>query len=466
MTYLEPMTSALNLDSEAATIFIVDDDPYVRESLKDVLTFNGYACLEAGDGKQAAQMIAEQNLDLVLLDLRLPRLDGMEVLKRSLKLKPTLPIIMISGQATIQLAVEATKLGAYDFIEKPLEAERILLTIRNALEKSRLQQQRDRLLDEARENFKIIFRHPTMQKVVAKMQQAAKVDSTVLITGESGTGKDLVARGIHYASPRSVHPFVPVNCSAIPETLIESELFGHQKGAFTGATAPRKGKFLLANRGTLFLDEIGDMNLLMQAKILRAVEEKKIDPLGAAKPLPVDVRIICATHQNLQQLVEQQKFREDLYYRINVIQIHLPPLRERLDDLQPLAEYFLARICQKEGLPMKRFGPEVWPYLRSHHWPGNIRELRNVVERAAVLTMKTQIDLATLSEALETPMARLFGANQGKTLREARQEFERKFIQQALVAHKGKILETARAIGIQRSHLWKKLKQLGIYPRE
>ncbi len=448
--------------NKAATVLIVDDDAYVRESLNDVLSFSGYCCLEAGDGKEAVDLIFERQPDLVLLDLRLPRLDGLEVLKRCLHGYPDMPVIMISGQGTIELAVEATKLGAFDFIEKPLEAERILLTIRNALDKSRLQKQRDQLLAQARKSYRLVGESPQMREIAELIERAAAVDSKVLITGESGTGKELVARGIHYLSARSTQPFVPVNCSAIPETLIESELFGHGRGAFTGAVAAYKGKFLQANHGTLFLDEIGEMDQGMQSKLLRAIEEKRIYPLGSEKFHEIDVRVMAATHQDLYALIESGQFRQDLFYRINVIHIHLPPLRERLEDIQPLAEYFLAETCLNEGLPQKYFLPEVWPLLKRHPWPGNVRELRNIVERSAVLHYGLEIGPDEVYSAMQRLPGTVTKKLEQLTLREARAAFEREFIRKALNAHGGKIIETARALGIQRSHLWKKIKQLGI----
>lgn len=447
---------------KASTILIVDDDPHIRASLQEILSYQGYHCLEARDGKEALERLSEEGVDLILLDLRLPRLDGMEVLKISLSEHPDLPVVIISGHGTIQQAVEATKLGAYDFLEKPLEAERTLLTVRNALEKSYLKIQRDQLLSEFRQRYRMIGTDPKMQEVFALIDRAARVDSKVLIGGEHGTGKELVARAIHLNSKRAAFPFVPVNCSAIPENLIESELFGYVKGAFTGAVTDRQGKFQQAQGGTLFLDEIGDMSLMMQAKILRVIEDGCVEPVGSRKSVKVDVRIIVATNRDLHAEIQEGNFREDLFYRLNVISIYLPPLRERKEDIQPLAEFFLQEVCATQGLPQKSFSQNVCPVLREYDWPGNVRELRNVVERAAVLTTEPMIEVPILTEALQAKYLTGFLSATKQTLRQAREAFEREFILKTLAAHKGKIQETAQALGIQRSHLWKKMKRYEI----
>lgn len=444
------------------TLLIVDDDPVIRQSLQEILSYHGYQCLEARDGKEALSIIQDSPVDLILLDLQLPRLNGMEILKRSLASQPDLPVIIISGHGTIQKAVEATKLGAYDFLEKPLEAERTLLTIRHALEKKNLKVQRDYLLKESRQRYRMVGSDPKIQKVFELIDRAARVDSKVLITGEPGTGKELVARAIHFNSDRATHPFVPVNCSAIPETLIESELFGHKKGTFTGAVSDRIGKFEQAEGGTLFLDEIGDMSLMMQAKVLRVIEDGLVEPVGGRNGKKIDVRIIAATNKDLKKEIEAGNFRRDLFFRLNVIPIYLPPLRERKDDIKPLAEYFLEEICAAEGLPRKSFAPHIWPLLINYEWPGNVRELRNVIERAAVLNQDPIIDTLVINEVMHSKHSTPVTVISEQTLREARERFEKDFILRTLVAHDGKINETAKALGIERSHLWKKMKQYGI----
>ena len=443
-------------------ILIVDDEKTIRESLKDILDYKGYECFEARDGKEALDIIKRESYDLVLLDIRLPRIDGMEVLKKSLTTNPDLPVIMISGNATIPLAVEATKLGAYDFLEKPLSAERIILTVQNALEKSSLKIQRDYLLAESKNRYRMIGNHPKMQEVFRTIDSAAKVSSKVLITGEPGTGKELVARAIHLNSQRAANPFVPVNCAAIPETLIESELFGHIKGAFTGAIFDRQGKFQQANGGTLFLDEIGDMSLMMQAKVLRVIEDGFVVPVGSNKQSKVDVRIIAATNKDLHKEIDEGNFRSDLFYRLNVIPIYLPPLQQRKDDILLLAEFFLTEICLSEGLPHKTFSPKAFPLLKNNNWNGNVRELRNVIERIAVLNLETIISPALISQALHTKQLAPLKAKSDPSLRTAREKFEKEYILKILAENNSKIQKTADVLGIQRSHLWKKMKRFGI----
>ena len=421
------------------TILIVDDDPYIRDSLEDILRFEGYRCLTAKDGLDALEQLKAHSVDLILLDLKLPRLDGLEVLKKSMASQPNVPIVMISGQGTIQLAVEATKLGAFDFLEKPLEADRTLITVRNALQKRTLELQRDALLSETQSRYRMIGNDPKMQEVYALIDRASKVSSKVLITGEPGTGKELVARAIPLNGPRAGFPFVPVNCAAIPENLIESELFGHVKGAFTGATANKMGKFQQADKGTLFLDEIGDMSLMMQAKVLRVIEDNVVEPVGSRNAVHVDVRIIAATNKDLNEEVENGNFRRDLLYRLNVITIHLPPLRERRQDIPLLATAFAEDICHAEGLPAKTFAQNVWPILMEYHWPGNVRELRNVVEQAVILSPEPVIEQSVILQAIKTKKHRSFISQTEQTLREARAAFEREFIIQTLASHDGKI---------------------------
>ena len=443
-------------------ILIVDDEKTIRESLTEIISYHNFQCNEAKDGKEALDILNRDSFDLVLLDIRLPRIDGMEVLKQSLTTNPDLPVIMISGNATIPLAVEATKLGAYDFLEKPLSAERIILTVQNALEKSSLKIQRDYLLAESKNHYRMIGNHPKMQDVYRIIDSAAKVSSKVLITGEPGTGKELVARAIHLNGKRAGNPFVPVNCAAIPETLIESELFGHIKGAFTGASFDRQGKFQQANSGTLFLDEIGDMSLMMQAKVLRVIEDGFVVPVGSNKQSKVDVRIIAATNKNLHTEMKEGNFRNDLFFRLNVIPIFLPPLRERKDDISLLAEFFLTEICQTEGLPHKTFSPTAFPLLKNYDWNGNVRELRNVIERIAVLNLDTTISPALITQALHTKQLAPLKSQSDPSLRTAREQFEKEYILKILAENDSKIQKTADVLGIQRSHLWKKMKRFGI----
>jgi len=442
---------------------IVDDNPHVRADLRDAVEGDGYDTDEARDGIEALDKLSRETYDLMLLDLRLPRLDGMEVLDRSIALHPELPIIVISALGTIADAVEATKKGAFDFLEKPLKLEEMLVTIRNAVRQKELLLERNKLLEANRKRYRMVGTHPTMQRIFEIIDRAAQVDSKVLITGEPGTGKELVARAIHSNSRRAAQPFIPVNCSAIPETLIESELFGHVKGAFTGAISERIGRFQRANRGTLFLDEIGEMSLMMQAKILRVLEDGVVEPVGARKGVSVDVRLIAATNRDLQKAVAEGNFREDLFYRLNVIRIDLPPLRERVEDIRPLAEAFLEEICLEQGLPQKTFAQNVWPVMLEYEWPGNVRELRNVVERAAVLTPEVVIESPVVQESIQHANATDEGISNHLSLREARAEFERKYILRVLRECGYKVGEAAKILGLERSHLYKKLRQYNIH---
>ncbi|GIW91612.1 MAG: sigma-54-dependent Fis family transcriptional regulator [Pirellulaceae bacterium] len=443
-----------------AHILIVDDDPFIRQSLAEILRFAGHTTLEAADGKAALDLLGRHPVDLILLDLELPRIGGLDVLRRVQAERPHIPVVIISGKGTIRIAVEATKLGAYDFLEKPPDARRTLLTIRNALEKRRLERERDRLLDEARARYRMVGTSPAMQTVYRLIDRAAGTQAKVLVIGESGTGKEMVARAIHHNSPRRAGPFVALNCAAIPEELIESQLFGHEKGAFTGANRAHPGKFEQAHGGTLFLDEIGDMSLMTQAKVLRVLETGEVDRLGSTRPVPVDVRLIAATHKNLEAEIAEGNFREDLYYRLNIITITLPPLRERTEDIPALATHFLAHFAEENGLPVKTLTTGALTLLLSHDWPGNVRQLRNVIERLVVLTDGPEIDAQAVRLALRRPDP---VHDAGLTnLREAREAFEREHIRRMLLAYDGRINETAEALGIDRSHLWKKMKRYGL----
>lgn len=448
-----------------ATILIVDDDLYVRESLREILNDNGYIIEEAADGKTALDMLTQRPIDLMLLDLDLPRVNGMAVLRKTVADFTETGVVIISGKGTIQLAVEATKLGAYDFLEKPLEAQRTLLTVRNAVEKLNLLRQRDRMVEEAKEKYKMVGSSPVMQEIFCLIDKAAASQSKVLITGENGTGKEMVARAIHHNSPRANEPFIAVNCAAIPENLIESELFGHQKGAFTGALTSHRGKFEQANGGTLFLDEISDTSLMMQAKILRVLEDGMIERVGGEKPIPVNVRVIAATNKVLEHEIKQGNFREDLYYRLNVITIELPPLRQRREDIPLLANFFLEKLCQEKGIPPKKLDRGAMTILIEHDWRGNVRELHNVVERLIVLSESETISASEIRHAIKKNISHLENCHI-KTLSEAREGFERDFILKTLISNDWKILETAAVLGIDRSHLWKKMKRYGIERRE
>ena len=440
------------------TVLVADDDPPIRDGLRDILEHEDYDTREASDGKTALASLEEYDVDLLLLDLKMPRVPGMEVLRRTMDAHPEVPVVIVSGKGTIQKAVEATKVGAYDFLEKPVDAQRLLVTVRNALEKARLERQRDRLLDQTREQYRMVGTSEPMQRVYDRIDKAAASDCRVLITGESGTGKELVARAIHHNSDRAGAPFVTVNCAALPEDLIESELFGHAEGAFTGAQGEHTGTFAQADGGTLFLDEVGDMSLAAQSKTLRAIETGTIQPIGSEATVEVDTRILAATNADLQAAIDEDAFREDLYYRLNVLVIDVPPLRERRDDIPDLAAHFLSDAAGDE--PPPELGEDAIAVLMSHHWPGNVRELENVIERLVVLSDDAAVGAGAVQDALNGPERE---APSGDIdLRAARDRFEAAYIRQALRTHDGAIQATADALGIDRSSLWRKMEEYEI----
>jgi DNA-binding NtrC family response regulator len=365
-------------------ILVVDDEKSIRNTLRDILTYEKYEVSEADSGLTALEMLKQAEFDVILLDIKMPQMDGIETLEHILAEYDT-PVIMISGHGTIETAVEAIKKGAFDYIAKPLDLNRLLVTIRNALDKSRLLTETKFLKKRVSKKYEIIGESEIMKGILEMIDRVAPTNARVLITGDNGTGKELVARQIHEKSQRSKGPFVEVNCAAIPSELIESNLFGHEKGSFTSAIKQRKGDFELATGGTLFLDEIGDMSLSAQAKVLRALQENKIMRVGGEKDIPVDVRVIAATNKNLTEEIAAGRFREDLYHRLSVIIIHVPPLHERKDDIPILAHYFMEEICAEQGKPMMFFDDEAMEELRQMKWTGNIRELRNVVERLTIL---------------------------------------------------------------------------------
>lgn len=442
----------------SATVLVADDDAPVRDGLCDVLAHDDYETLEASDGKTALTRLEQSDVDLLLLDLKMPRVPGIEVLRKSMEVHPEVPVVIVSGKGTIQKAVEATKIGAYDFLEKPIDAQRLLVTVGNALEKARLERQRDRLLEEARERYRMVGTSDAMQRVYDRIDKAAASDCRVLITGESGTGKELVARAVHHNSDRAGAPFVTLNCAALPEDLIESELFGHEEGAFTGATDAHTGKFAQADGGTLFLDEVANMSLATQAKTLRAIETGTIQPIGSETTVDVDVRILGATNADLESAVDDRTFREDLFYRLNVLRIDVPPLRDRQEDIPDLVAHFLSQATGEEKPP--ELGEDALTLLMSHDWPGNVRELENVIERLVVLSEGDSIGAGAVQEALHGAASPV-GTND-IDLRAARDRFEAAYIRQALHAHDGAIQTTADALGIDRSSLWRKMEKYGI----
>ncbi|BCR04176.1 sigma-54-dependent Fis family transcriptional regulator [Desulfuromonas versatilis] len=450
------------------TILIVDDEASIRESLKGILQDEGFRTLFAKDGEEALPLALEENPDLILLDIWMPGMDGLEVLRRIRETSPEQLVIMMSGHGTIETAVKATKLGAFDFIEKPLSLEKVLLGIQNAMKVGDLVEENRSLKAKFAKEHEMIGNSQPIARLKEQISIAAPTSGWVLITGENGTGKELVARAIHNQSRRRDKPFVEVNCAAIPEELIESELFGHEKGAFTGATAARKGKFDQAHEGTLFLDEIGDMSLKTQAKVLRILQERKFERVGGNRTIEVDVRVIAATNKDLEEEIRSGNFREDLYYRLNVLPFHVPPLRERPTDIPFLVRHFLEYFCGKESRATKTITPEALDALVRHAWPGNVRELKNIVERLVIMTPGTLITEGDLPAGIldRRGAPRVAVAANGDpgavTFKEAKEDFEREFIIQKLEENDWNISRTAEAIEIERSNLHRKIKSFGI----
>ncbi|RME37832.1 MAG: sigma-54-dependent Fis family transcriptional regulator [Deltaproteobacteria bacterium] len=454
------------------TILVVDDEASIRESLQGILQDEGYNPVFAENGEQALALLGSELPDLVLLDIWMPGMDGLEVLERIKALYPDLTVIMMSGHGTIETAVRATKMGAFDFIEKPLSLEKLLLAIQNGLRVVDLAEENRNLKRQLGKDVEIIGTSPAIQELKRQIEVAAPTSGWVLITGENGTGKELVARSIHAKSKRANGPFVEVNCAAIPEELIESELFGHEKGAFTGATSARRGKFDQANGGTLFLDEIGDMSLKTQAKILRILQERKFERVGGNRTIEVDVRVVAATNKNLEAEIEAGNFREDLYYRLNVLPFHVPPLRERREDIPMLAEHFLHYFCSQESRESKRLDAAALKALMNYGWPGNVRELKNIIERLVIMVPDAVITREHLPAGIlrakdDSRQAVYAALENGETsFRAAREEFEKEFILRKLEEYDWNISRTAEAIEMERSNLHKKIKAYGIELRK
>lgn len=446
----------------AYLILVIDDEEGIRESLKGILEDEGYEVLTAESAEEGMKIFEEQSPDLVLLDIWLPGMDGIEALKRMRDRRPSVPVIMISGHGTIELAVKASKLGAYDFLEKPLSLERVLITVKRALDVAHLEGTLKALKEETAGRFRLVGESSAIKHLKAQIDIVAPSSSMVLITGESGSGKELVARLIHERSPRQGGPFIEVNCAAIPRELIESELFGHEKGSFTGAVERKKGKFELADRGTLFLDEIGDMSKEAQAKVLRVIETKEFQRVGGGKNIKVDVRIIAATNKDLQEEVRKGNFREDLFFRLNVIPLRVPPLRERKEDIPLLVEHFLTLIASEYGKPKKRLAEEAIKLLTEYNWPGNVRELRNLVERLFIMSQGEVIRPEDIESSFGLQSSGIHSYFKFNTLREAREAFERDFILKKLEENNWNISKTAEAISLERTALYRKLKHLGI----
>jgi two-component system nitrogen regulation response regulator NtrX len=452
------------------SILIVDDEPAILNSLSKILEDEGYQVTVAKSGYDALKSISTEQPDLVLLDIMMPELNGLETLKRAREQFPKLQVMMMSGHGTIETAVTAIKLGAYDYIEKPLSLESVTLRVRRALDQRRLEEENITLRTKVERRFELVGNSPAMQKLRQLIATAGPTSGRVLISGENGTGKELVARAIHHESPRADRPFVAVNCAAIPENLIESELFGHERGSFTGATTQKRGQFEQADGGTLFLDEIGDMSLNTQAKVLRALQEQQFHRVGGNKLIKVDVRVIAASNKNLAKEIERGSFREDLFYRLNVLPIQVPPLRERKDDIPPLVRHFLRAHADEQGLKAKEITPEALEVLQNYEWPGNIRELRNLIERLMIMVQGAVIEASHATAFLQSrsgavPAAQPSGglvARPFDSLRDARNAFEKEYIGRKLRDHNWNVSRTADDLKIERSHLHRKIKLLNI----
>jgi two-component system, NtrC family, nitrogen regulation response regulator NtrX len=442
-------------------ILIVDDEEGIRESLASILRDERYAVDTAASAEEALGLITKSDFQVVLLDIWLPGIDGMEALTRIQDLPQPPAVIMISGHATIETAVRATKLGAFDFIEKPLSLEKVNVLVRNALQQRRLQEENRTLRSELDRRYEVIGESVPMKALRQQIAVTAPTNGRVLIYGESGTGKELVARALHANSQRSKGPFVEVSCAAIPEELIESELFGHVKASFSGATDDRAGKFQKADGGTLFLDEVGDMSHRTQSKVLRVLEEQRIEPIGSNQTMRVDVRVIAATNKNLEQEITRGAFRQDLFYRLNVIPFHVPPLRDRKEDIPVLARFFLNEFSTEYGKKTRELSEGALEILVRYPWPGNVRELKNLVERLVIVCPQARIEPHHLPPELFRGVAES-PQHPYSTLHEARSAYEREFILRKLQEHRWNMTQTASALGLERSHLYRKMKSLGI----
>jgi len=444
-----------------ANLLIVDDDPNTLAQLSLAFRLAGHQATVCDHAAKALQLAKSDDFDLIFSDVVMPAKDGLTFLEELRTSGVKTPVVMISGQAHIEMAVKATKLGALDFLEKPVSRDKLLLTVENALKLERLESE-NRQLRQRLGSYHMVWTGNAMKKVMAQVERVAPTETRVSILGETGTGKELVAHTLHEKSGRAAGPFVAVNCAAVPAELIESELFGHEKGSFTGAAGKHIGKFEQADRGTLFLDEIGDMPLPMQAKLLRVLEEGKIEPIGAAKPISVDVRVIVATHRNLEAMVRDGKFRQDLFHRVYVFPLQLPPLRERREDIPALVEHFAAQVCAQNNWKPVKFSPEAVKTLEDHQWAGNIRELRNTVERLMLLASDEEVSLE-ITRSVLSPTGPPGGMSPGSgTLSERVEQFEREVILAELKQANFHMTNVAKTLGLERSHLYKKAEQLGI----
>jgi two-component system nitrogen regulation response regulator NtrX len=445
------------------TILIIDDEASIRSSLKGILEDEGFLVKTAAAGEDGLELLKSQNVDLVLLDIWLPKMSGLDVLKRIKSAEETPQVVMISGHGTIETAVQATKLGAHDFLEKPLSLEKVILTVRNALRQKKLEDENIQLREKLKTRYYLVGESPAIENLRREIDRAARSNGRVLIYGENGTGKELVARLIHQHSPRKEKRFIEVNCSAVPDEMMESELFGHIRGAFSGASKDKKGKLLLADAGTLFLDEVGDLSLKMQARLVRAIEERRFEPLGAAEAISSDARIIAATGKGLRELVAGNKFREDLFFKLNIIPLTIPPLRERLEDIPLLIDHFLKHFAEEYGKKPKSMNPDAVGAFMNYLWPGNVSELMNVVERFVIMVQEEEISSSHLSLFVETrELEYLSGFSYGYSLERAKEHFEKRYIHSALLRNNWEIAKAASDLKIEEARLRERIRKLNI----
>jgi two-component system, NtrC family, response regulator AtoC len=449
---------------ESARILLIDDEEPSRTALLLLLKHSGYAVTGAGSGSESLELLASERFDIVISDLFLPDCTGLDILKKVKTLSPVMEVIMITGHASAETAVTAMKEGAFDYITKPLNIDELRIIIEKALENKRLLSENVYLKKQLRDRYEFanfIGSSPAMQKVFSRMKRIIATDSTILVLGESGTGKEMVAKAIHFNGPRKDKPFIPVNCSAIPENLLESELFGHTRGSFTGAVKDKVGKFEAANHGTIFLDEIGTMPMHLQTKLLRVLQEQEVERVGSSRPIKLDVRVIAATNVNLEEEIRKGLFREDLFYRLNVIPITLPPLRERVADILPLVRHFTAKYCKTMNRPLMSVSREAVEALEQYQWPGNVRELENVIERTVALTESDHIELDDLPRGIREE-ARTRVSEQGVDLVKTLTDIEKKMILDALALAKGVKAQAAAMLNINRTTLVEKMRRLGL----
>ncbi len=447
-------------------VLAIDDDNVLLSSIKKTLELTGYDVNSLDDPTKFELLEEINNYHVILLDIKMPKVDGLTLLGKIHSTYPHIPVIMISGESDIKTAVQSLKQGAYDFIEKPIDPDKLIVTVKNAASIKILYDQNLRMQEELSDQYKIVYKSIWMEDILHKVKHMASTKAKVMIYGESGTGKELIARAIHKLSDRNNKPYVKINCASIPSELLESEFFGHKKGSFTGALNNHEGKFIQADGGTLFLDEIGDMDMRLQSKLLRAVEDSEIEVIGSNKTRHVDVRIICATNQNLQELVAQGRFREDLYHRLNVVNIKIPPLRDRKEDIQTLVDYFIQKFNQDYNKKVQGINTRALGLLKSYNWPGNVRELKNLIEKTIIYCSGNTITFEDIINSFDENIIRQLEQNaehkEFNSLKEARQEFEKQYIKKILEEYGWKIQETAAALGIDRTNLFKKMKSYEI----